>query len=148
MKIEITKENGTTHSYRIHRSDNTSEEIELDTKTYLLHDVCHYVTESILHYPKGFWGMLAAGYTFQGLFGKENPQTTELRFIEQIVGPVSMVYLGQIQPVDYRTYTAHIDFSWPDNFIEQAVKQVQDIMNAWGKLKYREQLVAEWNEIV
>lgn len=148
MKIEVVKKNGTTHLYKIQRSNGTGEEIELDTKTYLLHDICHYVTESILHYSKGFWGMLAAGYTFQSLFGKENPQTAELRFIEQIVGPVSMVYLGQIQPADYITYTAHLDFSWPDNFIQQAVKQVQDSMNAWEKLKYQEQLVLEWREII
>ncbi|MCE7053882.1 hypothetical protein LZF95_04265 [Algoriphagus sp. AGSA1] len=82
MKIEIRKKTNHQCAYLITRNDHSTEQITVETKTYLLHDICHFAVEKKLKYEKGFWGMQAQGYRFNRLFGKDNPQSNELRFIE------------------------------------------------------------------
>jgi hypothetical protein len=92
MKINIKKKTQYQYEDKITRKDKSIEIISLESKTHLLHDICHYVVERNLKYTKGFWGMLSLGHSFKELFGKDNPQTTELRFIAQIVGPIQSIY--------------------------------------------------------
>lgn len=91
MKIEIKKNIQFQCEYTITRKDKSIDLTILETKTYFLHDICHFVVEKNLQYSKGFWGMLSQGHSFKEQIGKDNPQTNELRFIEQIVGPVQSV---------------------------------------------------------
>jgi hypothetical protein len=86
MKIDFKKVNVSNHEMEIVRSDYSSEKTILDTKTYLLHDICHFFVEKELNTLDGFWGMLSRGYQLGQLFGKTNHLTEKLRIIESIVG--------------------------------------------------------------
>jgi hypothetical protein len=97
MLIEICKKTQYACEYSITRDDTTQEHFTLETKTYFLHDICHYVVEKQLQFKKGLWGMLSIGHSLQELFGKENPLTPELRFIEQIVDLYNLYMLGICQ---------------------------------------------------
>ena len=144
MQIEIRKKHSNQHAYTLTRHNGTKETIVLDTKTYLLHDICHFVVEKQLQYPKGFWGMLAQGHTFHALFGKDNPQTTELRFIEQIVGPVQSVHSGHIPKQDLGLYLNHLDFTLPGPILDSILTEVKTIMAHWKNLDTGQQLTLEW----
>src|SRR4051812_47000069 len=96
MKIQLRKITDYKCEYSITRDDKSVELISLETKVFLLHDICHYAVEKNLQYTNGFWGMLSQGYSFKQLFGKENPLTTDLRFVEQLVGPIQSTFLKQI----------------------------------------------------
>lgn len=144
MKIEIRKMHPSQHTYTLTRADGTKETIALDTKTYLLHDICHFVVEKQLQYPKGFWGMLARGHTFNALFGKDNPMTTELRFIEQIVGPVQSVHSGHMVKKDLGPYLKHLDFTLAEHFLDTLLAEIGNIMAQWKKLEMGQQLTLEW----
>jgi hypothetical protein len=131
--------------YCITRNDLSVETFSLETKTYFLHDICNYVVEKNLHYTNGFWGMLAKGSSINTLKGKTNPQTTELRFIEQIVGPVQSVYSGYLPQDLFEQFIAHLDFALPINFLSTCISMINTIMANWNALPLNDQLVLEWN---
>ena len=144
MKIEIKKNTQFQCEYTITRKDKSIELINLETKTYFLHDICHFVLEKNLQYSKGFWGMLSQGHSFKELFGKDNPQSNELRFIEQIVGPVKSVYWGHIPKQNFEEYIRHLDFIMTDNILNSCLDEINSIMENWRQLSAGEQLMLEW----
>ncbi len=144
MKIEILKKTSHLCQYTITRSNASVEHISLDTKTYFLHDICHFVVEKNLHYTKGFWGMLAAGYSFEALFGKDNPQTVELRFIEQIVGPVQSVYWGHITLSSFNDFIQHLDFSMEASTLNKCLDEIGAIVKKWEHLPTGQTMVLQW----
>lgn len=144
MKIEIKKKTEYQCEYTITRKDKSIELITLETKTYFLHDICHYVVERNLRYPKGFWGMLSLGHSFEELFGKNNPQTTELRFIEQIVGPVQSVYWGHIPKANFDEHIRHLDFTIAESTLASCLAEIDSIVEHWRKLALGQKLTLQW----
>lgn len=144
MKIEIKKKSQSHCEYTLTRTNKSVEHIALETKTYFVHDICHYVVEKNLQYSKGFWGMLSQGHTFNDLFGKENPQTTELRIIEQIVGPIQSVHLGHIPIQNFEQSISHLNFTVPENILYTCLVEINTIIESWGQLQVGQQLTLEW----
>lgn len=144
MKIDITKKNTHQCEYGLTRTNGSKETITLDSRTYLLHDVCHFVVEQHLGYPNGFWGMLALGHTFKDLFGKDNPQTTELRFIEQIIGPIQSIHSGHIPKQDLGLYLEHLDFTIPEPVLDGILTEIGAIIAQWYKLEVGQRFTLEW----
>ena len=144
MKIVLIKKTSYQFEYNITRANKKAELITLDTKTYLLHDICHYAVEKILNYPNGFWGMLAQGYSFNELFGKSNPMISGLRFIEKIVGPVQSVYSGHIPIEDFNQYISHLNFTINENDLTSCLAEIKTILNAWEQLPIGEKLTLEF----
>lgn len=144
MEIRLQKINHLHHRVTLLREDGSGESFMLDTDPYLHHDLVHFVTEGLLHYHEGFWGMLAAGYALNGLAGKQNADTEALRFIERIVGPVSMVCLGHINADAFAESVQHLDFTLPEGFLDQAVQRVRQLMDHWGKLPFEGIMVLQW----
>jgi hypothetical protein len=144
MKIEIKKATPYQSEYTITRDDKSVEVISLETKTYLVHDICHYVVEKNLQYSKGFWGMLSKGYALNELFGKDNPQTTELRFIEKIVGPVQSTYLGYIPRQHFEEFIKHLDFTMPESILNTCLTEIETTVKKWEQLSTGQRLTLEW----
>lgn len=146
MKIELKKKTEYECEYTLTRANKSVEQISLETKTYFVHDICHYVVENNLKYSKGFWGMLANGYNFNELFGKNNPQTEELRFIEQIVGPIQSVFSGHIPKADLDQYIGHLDFVMKENILDKCLADIRTIINKWEQLAIGQQITLEFNQ--
>lgn len=144
MKIEIKKKTPYKCEYKIIRDDKSVGIIDLETKTYLIHDICHYVVEKNLYYLKGFWGMLSSGHSFNELLGKDNPQTTELRLIEKIVGPVQSVHLGYIAKQDFHEHIGHLHFTMSDNILSTCLTEIKTIIDHWEELTTEQLLTLEW----
>ena len=144
MQIAIIKKTHYLCQYTVTRDDRSVESFTLETKTYFLHDMCHFVAERELNYPLGFWGMLAKGAAINELNGKTNPQTAELRFIEQLVGPVQSVYSGHIPEQLFEQFVAHLDFSIPANFLRDCLSALSSITAAWEALPLGGQLALDW----
>lgn len=145
MKIELKKLTNYLCEYTLTREDLPIEQITLDTKTYLIHDICHYSVEKNIEYKKGFWGMLSQGYSFNELFGKDNPQTEELRFIEQIVGPIQSVFSGHIPKADFDQYIGHLDFVIKESILDKCLADIRTIIEKWEQLAIGQQITLEFN---
>jgi len=120
------------------------EHFSLETKTYFLHDICHYCVEKNMKLSKGFWGMLAEGYSFTELVGKTNPQTGELRCIEKIVGPIQAVVMGNIQKENLAIFIQHLDFTVQEPVLNAILSETESIMQSWKQLPVGGQLLLEW----
>lgn len=88
--------------------------------------------------------MLSKGHSFNELFGKENPQTTELSFIEQIVGHVQSVHWGHIPKQNFEQSFSHLDFTMTDNVLSFCLTEINTIIENWEKLPVGQQLTLEW----
>ena len=146
MQILIKKLSLYQCTYEIIRKDGSTETMTLDAKTFLLHDVTHFVVEQALDLRKGFWGLLAAGHKLEELYGKDNVLTGELRDIERLVGPVQFVYSNHIAPQDFADYTQHLDMAFSAEQLGQALTEIGTIMQRWQALETGDQLTLQWKE--
>lgn len=134
MKITFTKINQAQHRVSIERDALSTEAVILQSDTYFLHDLCHYVVEQELLLSDGFWGMLNKGHSFAELGGKTNPLTEELRKIECIVGGLQAMYLGHQTKAGYLNYLSSVDIKLADTtFIERALTKIEVL---YTKFKY------------
>jgi len=135
MKIELKKLNASNHELKIIRGDKTSESTILDTKTYLLHDICHYYVEKELNTFDGFWGMLSQGYQKEQLYGKTNQLTEKLRIIECIVGGTQSVYSNHMDKTRFWYYIQTVNYELTnEDFLEIVVPKITEFMNQWKYL--------------
>jgi hypothetical protein len=88
--------------------------------------------------------MLAKGYSFAELMGRNNPLTAELRNIEQIVGPVQSAYIGNIAKEDFNRFVAHLDFNMSEETLEQCINDIRKHMRALQALAIHEVITLEW----
>ena len=84
MEIVFTKLSDERHSVRVHREDGTVETVELDSRSFLRHDLAHLAVESELGLEGGVWGSVARGgsLTGAGLDG------ADMGLAETVSGPV------------------------------------------------------------
>lgn len=145
MKIEIKKLSLYQCAYTLTRKDQSVERITLETKTYLIHDICHFSVEKNLKEEHGFWGLLSQGFRFEELFGKNNPRTERLRFIEQIVGPVQAVCSGHIPVTGFDQCMAHLDFKMPSEWIDACLAEINEIVEKWERLPVGQELTLHFD---
>ncbi|MEK9159845.1 MAG: hypothetical protein AAB383_03895 [Patescibacteria group bacterium] len=94
MKISLTRISPTHHRLVCVRTDGSQENVELDTKSFLFHDLLHFAAEEAAGIQGGFWGNLASGKTMAemnmkgALMGAFTPQT-ELDCMEIVVGALT-----------------------------------------------------------
>jgi hypothetical protein len=132
MKIDFKKVNVSNHEMEIVRSDYSTEKTILDTKTYLLHDICHFFVEKELNTLDGFWGMLSQGYQLEQLFGKTNHLTEKLRVIEFIVGGTQSVYSKHMDESEFWNYIKAVDLKISGTeFLKRVIPPIEDFMNRW-----------------
>ncbi len=64
LRISFTRISPTLHRVTIRRADGTGEQVDLDTKSFLLHDLVHLAVESEAGLMQSFWGRLARGASY------------------------------------------------------------------------------------
>jgi hypothetical protein len=67
LTIRLTKISDERHRLDIVRADGSGEGAELETRSFLVHDLIHYAVESTAGLRESFWGLLASGQTFADL---------------------------------------------------------------------------------
>ena len=144
MKVTFSKISKFKSEYKLVRKDKSEAKIFLDAKTFVVHDICHFIVEKNLGYQNGFWGMLAQGYNFEELFGKENVLTEELRFIEKIVGPIQSIYLGHFKKEDFRMLTGHLNFDVNDALIEKCLSEIDTLNADWRNLQIGQSITLDF----
>ena len=84
MKIVFTKLSDQRHAVRVERSDGKSESIELDSRSFLRHDLAHFAVELELGLSEGVWGSVArcGSLSGRGLDGDD------MALAETISGPM------------------------------------------------------------
>jgi hypothetical protein len=109
MRIRFTRLTNDRHALEIRRDGGAAERVELETRSFLLHDLIHYAVESTAGLQSGVWGRLAAGTSLAelndqsgdmaaGLGEGSSSRTSELMTIERVTGPLHAMAQGRASP--------------------------------------------------
>jgi hypothetical protein len=86
LTIKLTKQSATHHVFEYVRSDGSAESAELETKTFLYHDLLHFAVETEANLTESFYGRLERGETFSRLREVSLHQRIEIATTERVVG--------------------------------------------------------------
>lgn len=137
MKIELRKLDNNFHEICITRSDGSTERARLETKTFFLHDICHFCVETELGYTEGFWGMLSKGYGIAQLKGKTNELTEELRRVECVVGITQSYYMKNVDEAHLWYYLDSVGIKIQNKrYLQSVVSRMDEITNKWKGLAF------------
>src|SRR5690606_41043988 len=66
VRVVFVKLSDRRHVVRVERVDGTSESVELDSRSFLRHDLAHLAVELELELSGGVWGSVACGGSLSG----------------------------------------------------------------------------------
>lgn len=144
MQVEIKKISPYQCEYNVLRDNGTSERIRLESKTFLVHDICHFVVEKQLGFTEGFWGMVSKGFSFGELSGKHNPITEQLRFVEQVVGPIQSTYLGNISKEQFDFFITHLPVKISTAQLDEILSGINHLLAQWQQLMPGSTMKLHW----
>jgi len=106
LRIFLTKLSDARHRFSYQRADGSGETLELETPSFLIHDLVHFALESAADLRGGFYGMLADSAGYAALSETAPDQMTgEALEIETVVGPLSTALRAEI---DAAAFTARL----------------------------------------
>lgn len=99
MIVELKKVSPTHHAFTMVFANGGKETIQLETKTFLYHDLLHFAVESEAHLQHSFYGKLAKGQHYEDLQLPEMSVISgggedESLMTERIVGVMTGVLKG------------------------------------------------------
>jgi hypothetical protein len=157
MRVLLRKITDDHHELVLVRRDGSREEVELATRSYLLHDMLHFAVESEAKLQGGFWGTLARGK----MLGDMNDRSgrglegvaKDLPWIEKVVGALTSAAKGVpasrlMQGLG--VYAEASETSWPAWLDEAFILAVQDrlrrLMGEWRATPYGGSMELAWLE--
>src|SRR4051812_2517269 len=95
LTLKMTRVSPTHHRFEYVRQDGSGEFADIETKTFLTHDLLHFALESAAERRGGFYGLMAQGFTFEQLNNKAPADfdRKEAMRVEQAVG----VFTGMVK---------------------------------------------------
>ncbi len=147
MRIALAKLTDDRHRLAIRRDDGSSESVELETRSLLLHDLVHYAVEAEAPIADGFWGLLAAGTTLAELSDRTmtNPVSAGIALAEQLVGPMQSLWNGRLDPAIYLAHGAAIAPAVVDaGFVERVRERLRALTGQWRATRFGEAMELSW----
>jgi len=143
LSIRLTRLSPTHHRFEAVRPDGRVEMRELETRTFLLHDLVHFALESEAGLRNSFFGLLGnrGGYDDLGA-----PTEGEALATERVVGPLQNALKGQVEPETFaRQLSAYfrdlgeIPPEWLNAaVIAGAVKRFNAMQGRWKATRFGE----------
>jgi hypothetical protein len=147
MRVAFVRLSDQIHRFEITRHDATHESIELETRSYLVHDWVHYAVEVEVPIEDGFYGLLARGTPLALLNDRErrDPLSPGLAVAEALVGPMQSLYGGRLRPELFRE---QCEQRFPGlhatGFIERALERLRRLKGRWAATPFRGTMELEW----
>lgn len=143
MKVAFTKVSDRRHTVRVERADGTTEQVELDTREFLRHDLAHFALETELGLTGGVWGSVACGGSLAGV-GLDG---SDIVLAETLAGPMqTMMRTGagpeQILAVLDRV-APHVAST---ELAERLHERVRALTGHWAATPFRGEMVLDWPE--
>lgn len=154
MEIFLTKLTNDTHSFEIVRDDGSRERLELETKSYLTHDLLHYAIEGSAGIVSGVWGTIAGGTTLAELNNREmvHERSTDIGVVEMLAGALTPLTKGERideERVQYlQNYVRESGTTPPPWFTYQLIVDVEErmrrLLGQWRATPFREPMNLSW----
>ena len=140
MEIRITKISDEAHAVQVNRRDASSEQIELNSRSFLRHDFAHFAVEHEIPLRAGYWGSVANGAALGGEI--ESP---EIWLAESLAGPVQTL-IRKDSPV--ARYLEVLERVVPDRATSDLAERIYNcgrrLTGHWRATPYGEFMIIHW----
>jgi hypothetical protein len=155
LHIAFRKISDERHVLEIARDDDSREQVECETRSYLLHDFLHYAVESEAGIDYGFWGNLARGKTLDDMNDRSGAamiaERAEMGAVEQVVGALHGATKG-ISAAELvsgmRRFAEALQTTMPDWLTTEFVVAVQErlrrLVGHWKATPYGGRMELAW----
>jgi hypothetical protein len=128
--VRFTRLNPTHHRFEAVRDDGAIESRELETRSFLTHDLVHFALESEGKLADGFYGAIARGGAYE---------TEATAAIESVVGPLQGAIKGEVDASAFvqrfRSVQEKIGGHMPDwlseDLIARTVARLRQLQGQW-----------------
>lgn len=96
LTVKLTRISPTHHTFAYTRQDGTGETLELETKSFLFHDLLHFAVESEARLQHSFYGNLAKSSSYATLAELNGEAEGEIGMTERVVGGLTGYFKSQM----------------------------------------------------
>jgi hypothetical protein len=98
LTIRLHRRSAEVHAVELRIDGGAPVVRELETRSFLIHDLVHWCVEAELTLDEGFWGLLAKGVPLEVLGDREAPPTrfAMLWRAKSLVGPLQSYLQGRL----------------------------------------------------
>lgn len=160
MQIALKKVSPTHHAFTLLFAGGGKETIQLETKTYLYHDMLHFAIESEAKLIDAFYGRLARGYRYEELALPEMPVAknggdSEGLMVERVVGLMTGV-LKHGASSEAAISGLHNLLSasgeevppwFTESFIEKITERMRTLMGEWNGTPFGETMTLTFDVV-
>jgi hypothetical protein len=100
LHIRLTRLSNTRHRFEAVRPDGGVEMRELETRSFLLHDLVHFAVESEARLKNSFYGQLGRGVAYDDM-AAVGPETPEGAKTEMVVGALQGAIKAPVDPESF-----------------------------------------------
>lgn len=143
MRIVFAKISDETHSVTVTRADGSSERVEVDTRSYLRHDLSHFAIEAELPIRKGFWGCIAAGASLDG----QGVAGSDAQLAESLAGPIQTLFRMDADLAAYTELLKGIAAARGSPDLPARVhERIRRLRGHWQATPYGGEMALDWPE--
>ncbi len=143
LRIRLTRLNPTHHRFEAIPADGGVTIRELETRSFLTHDLVHYALESEAGLTNSFYGQLARGQDHEDML---QPISVEARQTEFVVGPLQTAIMGEVNAEAFVARILEVKQqiggdapAWlSSELIERVVKRLRGLQGRWKATPFGE----------
>jgi hypothetical protein len=141
VRITFTKLSDQQHTVLIERSDGTSESVDLDSRSFLRHDLAHFAVELELGLDGGVWGSVARGGSLSG----DGLDGTDMVLAETVSGPMQTMMRTHAGPGDIHEVLERVAPSVASmDLAERLHARMRTLRGQWLATAYGAHMVLTW----
>jgi len=145
--VTFTKLSSERHRFGVVRADGSREALELESRSYLLHDWAHLAVEAELPIEDGFYCQLARGTALAVLndHSRPFPSSGGLAVAEALVGPMQSLHAGRLA---VPAYLALVNERHPGlvdgELVERVRERLRRLEGHWKATPYAGDMTLVW----
>ena len=141
MTVRFVKLSDHRHRVDVRRADGTDETVELDSRSYLRHDLAHFAVEATLGLQGGVWGSIAAGGSFDG----NGLDGDDMALAETLSGPVQTLMRVEAPPGDiYDALTRVAPEIASQDLADRLHVRMRALTGRWRSTRYGDAMELHW----
>ena len=143
MKVAFVKLSDQRHTVRVERNDGTNDSVELDSRSFLRHDLSHFAVELELELAAGVWGSVAGGGSISG----SGLDGADMDLAESISGPMQTMMRTGADAEEIRDVLARVAPEMGSLELAQRLHaRLRSLSGRWAATPYRGEMTLEWPE--
>lgn len=141
MKVTFVKLSDQRHVVRVQRDDGTTDSVELDSRSFLRHDLAHLAVEEELKLSEGVWGSVAAGGSLSG----SGLDGADMALAERLSGPMQTMMRTRADAEGIQAVLARVapEVASSDLAVRLHAR-LRSLAGLWESTPYRGEMALEW----